>query len=68
MDELRKHAICDADHQWLDAIEDDLATVDEKLQVGSFHLIMLLLKFYFWSNMPEGEEVIWVTNDFNPYA
>ena len=27
----------------------------------------LLLKWHFWPNMPEGEEVVWVTDEFNPY-
>ena len=68
IEELRECAICDADYMWLSAIEDDLASVDEKLQVGPFHLIMLLLKFHYWPNMPEGEEVIWVNSTFNPYG
>ena len=67
IEELRECAICDADYMWLSAIEDDLASVDEKLQVAPFHLIILLLKFHFWPNMPEGEEVVWVTDEFNPY-
>lgn len=29
--------------------------------------IQLLLKWHFWPNKPEGEEVIWVMSDFNPY-
>ena len=26
-----------------------------------------LLKWHFWPNMPEGEAVVWVTDEFNPY-
>jgi hypothetical protein len=30
-------------------------------------LFKLLLKWHFWIDMPENEEVIYVTDDFNPY-
>ena len=26
-----------------------------------------LIKWHFWPNMPEGEEVVYVTDEFNPY-
>jgi hypothetical protein len=31
------------------------------------YVTSLLLKFHFWPNKPEGEEVVYVTNEFNPY-
>ena len=41
---------------------------------GRFHictyqlqLFQQLLKWHFWPNMPEGEEVVLVTDEFNPY-
>ena len=30
-------------------------------------IIQQLLKWHFWINMPESEEVVYVTNEFNPY-
>ena len=30
-------------------------------------LFQQLLKWHFWPNMPENEEVVYVTNEFNPY-
>ena len=35
--------------------------------ICSFKLIQQLLKWHFWPNMPEGEEVVYVTDEFNPY-
>ena len=29
--------------------------------------ICQMLKWHFWPNMPEGEEVVYVTDSFNPY-
>ena len=34
---------------------------------NQFQLFQQLLKWHFWLNMPEGEEVILVTDSFNPY-
>lgn len=34
---------------------------------NQLQLFQQLLKWHFWPNMPEGEEVVWVTNEFNPY-
>jgi hypothetical protein len=34
---------------------------------NQLQLFQLLWKWHFWPNMPEGEEVVWVTNEFNPY-
>ena len=31
-------------------------------------LIQQLLKFHFWPNKPEGEEVVYVSEEFNPYC
>lgn len=38
------------------------ARVDNQLQ-----LFQQLLKWHFWPNMPEGEEVVYVNENFNPY-
>ena len=35
--------------------------------IDSFGFYLQLLKWHFWPNMPEGEEVVYVTNEFNPY-
>ena len=35
--------------------------------VNQIQLFQQLLKWHFWPNMPEGEEVVWVTETFNPY-
>jgi hypothetical protein len=34
---------------------------------NQLQLFQILLKFHFWPNKPEGEEVVYVTNEFNPY-
>ena len=39
----------------------------KRLVHNQFRLFQLLLKWHFWPNMPEGEEVVYVTDDFNPY-
>jgi hypothetical protein len=33
----------------------------------SFKDAMLLIKWHFWPGMSEGEQVVYVTDDFNPY-
>jgi len=38
------------------------------MRLNQLQLFELLIKWHFWPNMPEGEDVVWVTNDFNPYA
>lgn len=43
---------CDYDN---DAIIEDMMLI-----------IQQLLKWHFWPNMPEGEEVVYVSNEFNP--
>jgi len=35
--------------------------------IDQLQLFQLLWKWHFWPNMPEGEDVVWVTNEFNPY-
>ena len=35
---------------------------------NQLQLFQHLLKFHFWPNKPEGEEVVYVTETFNPYA
>ena len=35
--------------------------------IDSFGFYLQLLKWHFWPNMPEGEEVVYVTDEFNPY-
>jgi len=66
IDELRYWAKCDADHSWLDAIEDDFASVDEKINVGSFHLVVQLIRWHF-DLLDENCEKVYVTDEFNPY-
>lgn len=34
---------------------------------NQLQLFQQLLKWHFWPNMPEGEKVIYVTNQYNPY-
>lgn len=41
---------------------DSLTLVDYQLQLFQF-----LIKWHFWPNMPEGEQVVYVTDEFNPY-
>jgi len=45
---------------------------DFKLSINNetlrFDLMVLLIKWHFWPNMPEGEEVVYVTDEFNPYV
>jgi hypothetical protein len=31
------------------------------------YVTALLLKWHFWPNKPEGEEVVYITSEFNPY-
>ena len=38
-----------------------------EMERAKWYVIQQLLKWHFWPNMPEGEEVIWVTSEFNPY-
>ena len=35
--------------------------------INQLQLFQQLLKWHFWPNMPENEEVIYVTEEFNPY-
>ena len=37
------------------------------VRVEPFICVMQLFKWHFWPGMPEGEEVVYVTDDFNPY-
>ena len=37
------------------------------ISVEPFICVMQLFKWHFWPGMPEGEEVVYVTDDFNPY-
>ena len=39
----------------------------KRLVHNQFRLFQLLLKWHFWINMPESEEVVYVTDEFNPY-
>ena len=53
--------------------DDDYYTGDEHkvekvgIKFNHFLLYQQLLKWHFWPNMPEGEKVVLVTKDFNPY-
>ena len=41
---------------------------DEDIPVhNQLQLFQQLLKWHFWPNMPEGEEVVYVSDNFNPY-
>ena len=40
---------------------DNDATIEDMMLI-----IQQLLKWHFWHNMPEGEEVVYVSNEFNP--
>ena len=35
--------------------------------VNQLQLFQQLIRWHYWPNMPEGEEVVYVTNEFNPY-
>lgn len=35
--------------------------------LNQLQLFQQLLRWHFWPNMPEGEQVVYVTEDFNPY-
>ena len=48
-------------HQWSES------TTEAALANLSFEDGMQLLKFHFWPNKPEGEEVVYVSDEFNPY-
>lgn len=39
----------------------------KRLVHNQFRLFQLLLKWHFWPNMPKGEEVVYVSENFNPY-
>ena len=34
---------------------------------ATFSDVLKLIKWHFWPDMPEGEEVVYVTDNFNPY-
>ena len=38
-----------------------------KITECEYWIVEQLIKWHFWPNMPEGEEVVWVTSEFNPY-
>ena len=38
-----------------------------EMERARYYIILQLIKWHFWPNMPEGEEVVYVTNEFNPY-
>lgn len=38
-----------------------------EMERARHYVIQQLIKWHFWPNMPEGEEVVYVTDEFNPY-
>lgn len=37
------------------------------VSVNQLQLFQQLIRWHYWPNMPENEEVVYVTNEFNPY-
>lgn len=56
---------------WYKVTEDvrmNILTLSSKFQYNyPFWTIKYLLEWHFWPNMPESEEVVLVTDEFNPY-
>lgn len=47
-----------------------IATQKQEYQIlikNQLQLLQQLIKWHFWPDMPEGEEVVYVTEEFNPY-
>lgn len=66
IDELKLTTDCDNDMDFLDAWEERGYGA---LMIPNMPLkfAQLLIKWHFWPNMPQGEQVVYVTDEFNPY-
>lgn len=47
LDMLEWFCVCDNDYCWVGEIKDDLASADEKLEVGPYHLVKKLHEWHF---------------------
>lgn len=66
-DELMKISVCDAEIKFVYTLLSNTHDRNRLLRFAPLTFVNLLIKWHFWPNMPEGESVVYVDDNFNPY-